>query len=47
MEYCEGGDLFTRITSGTLTNAAEYNWYVFFSSCRVNGILHEWKCKLL
>jgi serine/threonine protein kinase len=27
MEYCEGGDLFTKITSGNLTSPAEYNCY--------------------
>lgn len=27
MEYCEGGDLFTRITSGIMTNPLEINCY--------------------
>ena len=27
MEYCEGGDLFTKIISGLLTNPEEYNCY--------------------
>ena len=27
MEYCAGGDLYSRIQSGTLTNPDEINWY--------------------
>ena len=27
MEYCEGGDLFTRITSGVMTNPLEKHCY--------------------
>ena len=27
MEYCEGGDLFSRITTGRMTNAFEINCY--------------------
>jgi serine/threonine protein kinase len=27
MEYCEGGDLFTRITSGKMNNILEINCY--------------------
>jgi hypothetical protein len=28
MDYCAGGDLFSRIHSGTLTSNDEMNWYV-------------------
>lgn len=33
MEYCSGGDLYTRIHDGTLTDRSEVNWYDKKNSC--------------
>jgi len=39
MEYCSGGDLYTRINTGTLTNKDEMNCYFKQVKKNSNNIL--------